>query len=368
METTGVLLLLIAALLLLLSQLGFALRELGAVRPGEGEAHVGAKLAALFVVSVLAYTFIGHRIAYGTSALAALIAMAEPPSQVPVFLALSAGVAAIVAGAIAERARFWPQLLIAACVAGLLYPLLEYTVWAGRANVQQLMVSSFGARFHDFGGAMLMHGFAGWLALVGVMVLGPRPGRFDPDGRAQPLASVNPQLTVLGIWLLTIAWFGISLLGSVRAPATAGLVAANALLAIAGGFVAALGVRWKTPALAHPGALTGLIAISAGADVIPAPAAFVVGAVAGALSSSATWACERHWRLDDVVGAWAVHGTAGVWGALACGIFGQAALGGQGKVSVVAQALGALGVVGVAIVAGFIIFGGLERGGVLRQR
>lgn len=365
---TGVLLLLIAAVLLVLSQLGFALRELGTVRSDGREIQVGAKLASLFVVSTLSYLFIGHRIAYGTSPLVLLTEMAGSPSQVLVFLALSVGVPAIVAGAISERARLWPQLLMAACVAALLYPLLERIVWAGRANVQQLMVSSFGAGFHDFGGAMLMHGFAGWLALVAAMVLGPRPGRFDADGRDQRLASVSAQLRVLGVWVLVIAWLGIVMLGSARAPAVAGLVAANVLLGIVGGFGAALIAHWRAPELAHPGALAGLIAVSAGADVISAPAALVVGAVAGALFSAATWACERHWHVDDVVGAWAVHGTAGVWGALACGVFGQSALGGQGQVSVMAQAVGALGVMGVAIIAGFIIFGLLERSGVLRQR
>lgn len=364
---SDVLLLLVGVTLVFAAQLGFALRELGANERGR-EPQAAAKLAALFAVSVLAYVLIGFRFAYGASALSVLGSMAPSPGRVLVALAFACAVPAVVAGAIAGRARLWPQLVVAVLAAGLLYPLLERIAWGGRAYVQQLMTSSFGYPFHDFGGAMLAHGLAGWLALAALMVLGPRAGRFDAHGEPQPLAPASPHVSTLGIWLLALAWIGLNVLGSTRLPAAAGLVTGNALLAMAGGLLAALATRMKDTGVAHHGALAAVIAVSAGADVISPPAAIVVGAVAGALPGVAWHLCERHWCVDDVVGAWPVHGLAGVWGALACGVFGQTALGGQGGVSILSQALGTLGVIGVAIVSGFAIFAVLDRFGVLRAR
>jgi Amt family ammonium transporter len=361
------LLVLVGGILLLTLQLGFALREMGAVHR-HNQIHAFGKIICLFAVSVIAYLTIGFRLAYGGSPLSLLTGSAQPAaaSQLFVLLSLSSALAVIVSGAIAERARFWPQIAVAAVLAGILYPMLEQVVRVGRWYAQHLMLSSFGAEFHDFAGSVVVHGFAGWLALPAMMVLGARQGRFDRHGEPQPLPPVNLPLLLLGSWILVLTWFGVSVLGAQRLPASTGLVAANGLLAIMGGIAGVLAVNRGNTGLVHGGALAGLIAIGAGADLVHPAAAAVIGLVGGALLIPALKLGENYWKVDDVVGIWPLHGLAGAWGAFATGIFGQVALGGRGGTSLVSQTVGTVGIVGVGIVSGFVMFGFLQRIGALR--
>jgi Amt family ammonium transporter len=140
-----------------------------------------------------------------------------------------------------------------------------------------------------------------------------------------------------------------------------GLVAINSLMAMVGGTLAATLLGRNDPGFVHNGALAGLVAICASSDIVHPLAALVIGAVAGLLFVRLFTLTQNRWKIDDVLGVWPLHGLCGTWGGIACGIFGQQALGGLGGVSFVSQLLGtALGIV-VAVLGGFVIYGTLRR-------
>jgi len=140
-----------------------------------------------------------------------------------------------------------------------------------------------------------------------------------------------------------------------------GLVAINSLMAMVGGIVVALIAGRNDPGFVHNGALAGLVAVCAGSDVFHPIGAFVVGGVAGFLFVKGfTW-CQEKLKVDDVLGVWPLHGLCGLWGGIACGIFGLEALGGLGGVSFGAQLVGSILGAGYAAVAGFIVYGALDR-------
>lgn len=362
-------LLFIVTLALLLTHAGYALRESGSVRV---ESRVPAMLnvLALFAVSSIAYAALGYYVGYGFNVRAPVLVPAaggrHSVSEFLLMLTLVTAVPAIVSGALAERVRLWSQLIAAAAVAGVVYPFLERLVWARQLYAQHLLGSSFGAEFHDFSGAVLVHVMAGWLALVAAMLVGPRAGRFGPHGEAQALPPSSVPVLSLGTWVLMIAWLAVLLVNAGRWQAPAAVVAVNGLAAVVGGVLGVLATGKHDTRLAHGGALAGLIAVSVAADLVHAGAALFIGAVAGVLLVMGTRLCESYWRVDDVVGAWPLHGVAGTWGGIASGIFSQPALGGAGGISFMAQLIGTLGGIGLAVVSGFVIYGSLNRSRWLR--
>lgn len=356
-------LLLLAALTLLAMQAGFALRQTGNVRKQDQADSLGNVLL-LFAVSSIAYAVFGYYLSYGfhvrTPVLAPVAGGKHNVMQFLVLLTLATAVPAIVAGAVAQRARFWPQLASAAVIAGVIYPLLEQIVWGRRLYAQHVLASSFGAEFHDFSGAVLVHVMGGWLALVAAMLLGPRLGDYQQKSES------GTTFSLLATWLLTLAWLGILVLNSYRPQAFAEAVTVNGLSAIVGGVLGALVAARGEARAVYTGALAGLIAICAGADVVNAGGALSIGAVAGALVIVGAGICKRYWRVDDEMGIWSLHAVAGTWGSLATGVFAHAALGGRGGISFMAQLIGTLGGTGLAIVAGFVVYGFLNRMKLLR--
>lgn len=143
--------------------------------------------------------------------------------------------------------------------------------------------------------------------------------------------------------------------------AISGLVAMNSLMAMVGGILAALVVGRNDPGFTHNGALAGLVAVCAGSDIMHPLGALITGGVAGALFVVMFDWSQSKAKIDDVLGVWALHGLCGLWGGVACGIFGLANLGGIGGVSFMGQLLGSLGGAAFALVAGFIVYGGLAR-------
>ncbi len=357
-------LLVAATLALLLTHVGYALRESGSVR-SDSRAPAMLNVLALFAVSSMAYAALGYYVGYGFNVRAPVLVPAaggrHSVTDFLLMLTLVTAVPAIVAGAVAERVRLWPQLLAAAAVAGLVYPFLERLVWARQLYAQHLLGSSFGAEFHDFSGGVLVHVVAGWLALVAAMLAGPRAGRFGVHGEAHALPPSSVPVLSLGTWVLMMAWLAVLLLNSGRWQVPPGVVAVNGLAALVGGVLGVLATGKQDTRLAHGGALAGLIAVSVAADLVHAGAAWFIGAVAGALFVLGRRLCESYWRVDDVVGAWPLHAVAGTWGGIASGIFAQPALGGLGGISFMAQLIGTLGGVGVAVVSGFVIYGSLNR-------
>jgi ammonium transporter, Amt family len=354
---------LVGAILVFAMHGGFAFLEVGTVRH-KNQVNALVKILADFAFSTLAYFLIGYTVAYGVTffhSAATLAGGGEPfaPQGFSLvkffFLAtFAAAVPAIISGGIAERAKFWPQVIAAAVIVGLVYPFSEGIVWNSNYGLQAWWEETFGASFHDFAGSIVVHAVGGWLALAAVLNLGPRDGRYGPGGRPTPPSSI-PWLA-LGTWLLCIGWFGFNVMSAQSVAAVSGLVAINSLLAMVGGIVVAAIVGRADPGFVHNGALAGLVAVCAGSDVFHPVGALVVGGAAGGIFVYGFTLTQERLKVDDVLGVWPLHGLCGLWGGIACGIFGLEALGGMGGVSFFGQLLGSVALSAYALAAGFVLY------------
>ncbi|MTW19723.1 ammonium transporter [Allochromatium palmeri] len=357
---TDVLFILIGAVMVLAMHAGFAFLEVGTVR-AKNQVNALAKIMTDFAISTIAYFFIGYSLAYGIDFFSGAQILQDRNGYELVkfffLLTFAAAIPAIISGGIAERARFYPQLLASFLIVGGLYPFFEGLVWNGNLGVQDFIESILGAKFHDFAGSVVVHAVGGWIALAAVLLLGPRQGRYRKDGSvtAHPPSSI-PFLS-LGAWTLTVGWFGFNVMSAQTVEAVSGLVAVNSLMAMVGGILAALIAGKNDPGFLHNGPLAGLVAVCAGSDVMHPIGALVTGAVAGALFVYAFTLTQNRWRIDDVLGVWPLHGLCGLWGGIAAGVFGLEVLGGAGGVSLLAQVVGTLAGVIIALLGGFLIYG-----------
>lgn len=355
--------LLVGAILVFAMHGGFAFLELGTVR-AKNQVNALVKIMVDFAFSTLAYFLFGYWIAYGvdffvsaTTLSGAGVGFAPHGLTLVRFFFLAtfaAAVPAIISGGIAERARFWPQVLAAAVIVGFIYPFSEGIVWHHNFGVQAALTHLFGAPFHDFAGSVVVHAMGGWLALAAVRRLGARDGRYGKNGRPYPPSSI-PWLA-LGTWLLCIGWFGFNVMSAGALSDISGLVAINSLLAMVGGVIAAAIVGRNDPGFVHNGALAGLVAVCAGSDVMHPIGALVTGAIAGLIFVKGFTFTQERLQLDDVLGVWPLHGLCGLWGGIAAGIFGLSALGGMGGVSLVSQVVGSLALVVYALIAGTALY------------
>ncbi|MEZ5660538.1 MAG: ammonium transporter [Burkholderiaceae bacterium] len=351
---------LLGAIMVLAMHSGFAFLEVGTVRY-KNQVNALVKLLVDFSVSTVAYFFIGYMIAYGVSFYqgAESLVLKSGYELVKFFflLTFAAAIPAIVSGGIAERARFNGQLAATFLMVALVYPLFEGIAWAGRFGIQAWIEAFAGHPFHDFAGSIVVHAVGGWIALIAVLFLGPRRGRYGRDGSMQlahPPSSIP--FLALGAWILTVGWFGFNVMSAQSVQGISGLVAVNSLMAMVGGTLAALAAGRNDPGFVHNGPLAGLVAVCAGSDVMHPLGALFVGAVAGGLFVRMFTVTQNRWRIDDVLGVWPLHGLCGVWGGIACGIFGLSALGGRGGVSFVAQLIGTLTGVAIAVVGATVLY------------
>ncbi len=358
--STDTLFILLGAIMVLAMHSGFAFLEVGTVRR-KNQVNALVKILCDFAVSTIVYFFVGYGVAYGVSFMVGAEQLAQKSGyEVTKFfflLTFAAAVPAIISGGIAERAKFYPQLVATAVIVGLVYPLFEGIAWNDRFGIQPWIEASTGAKFHDFAGSIVVHAMGGWLALAAVMLLGPRIGRYPKEGgvAAQPPSSIP--FLALGAWILTVGWFGFNVMSAQTVDKISGLVAVNSLMAMSGGIVAALMVGRNDPGFVHNGPLAGLVAICAGSDVMHPAGALVTGLVAGALFVWMFTLTQNKLKIDDVLGVWPLHGLCGVWGGIACGIFGTQALGGMGGVNLSAQLIGTGLGVGIALLGGFLVYG-----------
>ncbi len=360
-----VLFLMLGAVMVFAMHAGFAFLEVGTVRR-KNQTNALVKILTDWSVSTTVYFLIGYPIAYGVSFLvpaSQLLGDNQGYELVRFFflLCFSACIPAIISGGIAERTRFWPQVLAGGIFAGLTYPLFESFIWGQNSSgLQEWFKSVFGAPFHDFAGSVVVHSMGGWLALPAVVLLGPRLGRWV-RGRSQPIPISNIPFLALGSWILAVGWFGFNVMSAQTLTGISGLVAANSLMAMVGGVLFAVVATKADPGFAHNGALAGLIAICAGSDLVHPIAAFFIGGL-GALIFvyGFQWEQEKL-RIDDVLGVWPLHGMIGSWGGIAAGIFGLPVLGGLGGVSFVAQLAGTLLAIVYALVTGGVVYLAISR-------
>jgi Amt family ammonium transporter len=239
-------------------------------------------------------------------------------------VAFAATAATIVSGAVAGRLKFSAYLIYSAFITGLVYPISGFWVWGGG------WLKELG--FHDFAGSLVVHAVGGFAGLAGAMLLGPRIGKFDPDGNPQPLPGHNLSLATLGVFILLIGWYGfnpgsqLAIYGKNNTDIV-GLIAVNTTLAALAGGVSSMFLTWiffgkPELSMALNGVLAGLVAITANCDVVSNISAIIIGLVAGLLIILGVKLLD-YLKIDDPVGAWPVHGLNGVWGGIATGIFGK---------------------------------------------
>lgn len=327
---------LLAAVLVFLMQAGFAMLETGFTR-AKNAANIMMKNLMDFSIGTLAFWAIGFGIMFGADAAGlfgtskfflagAVVDEAFSDFTFWVFQVMFAATAAtIVSGAVAERTQFKAYLVYSVFISALIYPVVGHWIWGGG------WLSNLGANgVMDFAGSTVVHSVGGWAGLAGAIVLGAREGKYLKNGANGARGTVlvnaiqghNVPLAALGVFLLWFGWFGFNA-GSTVAGTDLSIaaIAVTTNLAAAAGVVGALIVAWiisgkPDPTFALNGAIAGLVAITAGPDIVDHYWAIIIGGIGGALCVVGMKALERL-RIDDVVGAVPAHLFAGVWGTLA---------------------------------------------------
>ena len=350
---------LLGGIMVLSMHAGFAFLELGTVRK-KSQVNALVKILVDFSVSTVVYFLVGYGVAYGTHFFIGAEQLAQQNGYELVkfffLLTFAAAIPAIISGGIAERAKFWPQLIATAVIVGFVYPFFEGIMWNGNFGVQAWLEAQFGAAFHDFAGSVVVHSVGGWIALPAVLLLGARHNRYRKDGSlsAHPPSSIP--FLALGAWILCVGWFGFNVMSAQRLENISGLVAVNSLMAMVGGTLAALIAGKNDPGFVHNGPLAGLVAVCAGSDIMHPLGALMVGVVAGLLFVWLFTRVQNKWKIDDVLGVWPLHGLCGTWGGIAAGIFGSTSFGGLGGVSFMTQVIGSLMGLIWAVAGGFVVY------------
>lgn len=315
----------IAAALVFFMQAGFALLESGLSR-AKNALNVVMKNYMDLCVGTLVFWAVGFGLMFGTNPSGwfgedqfALSQADHSTWAMIMFQIMFAATAATIAsGAMAERTRYAGYLCGAILITGVIYPLYGSWAWNSNGWLAQL-------GFIDFAGSTVVHSIGGWCALAGIMVVGPRLGRFDKQGKPRVIPGHNLSYVALGGFILWFGWFGFNGGSTLAASVDIAKVNLNTQLAAAAGAVGSTLLRLSTrrPVLlteAVNGSLAGLVAVTAGCAVMSPAFAVLTGLIAGALAAGGA-RLLLSLRLDDVVGAVPVHAFAGAWGTLAAGLF-----------------------------------------------
>jgi len=321
--------LVVAGALVFFMQAGFAFLESGMAR-AKNTVNVIMKNYCDMCFGAVAYWLVGYGLMFGANhtgwlGTSAFALHGVPESEYgPLFFQMmfAATSATIVSGAIAERTRFSAYIIGSVVITGLIYPVFGAWAWGGFHGGQGWLKQM---GFIDFAGSTVVHSVGGWAALAAVLAVGPRLGRFSPDGRSRPILGHNLTLVALGAFILWIGWFGFNAGSASASNISLGKIALNTHLGGASGAIGAilsmaLARRRLLMTATLNGSIAGLVAVTAGCHVMEPVFALLTGAVAGAMSVVAADVLER-WRIDDVVGAVSVHVVGGVWGTLAAGLF-----------------------------------------------
>ncbi len=327
----------ISAVLVLFMNAGFAFVETG-MNASKNTVNILFKNTITPFIGILSYWVIGYSLMYsgGPNAwfgwdgffLNDTVPASLGLSANAFFLfqaAFAATAATIVSGAVAGRIKFGAYLIFTVILTAFIYPISGYWVWGGGWLAQM--------GFHDFAGSQIVHSLGGFAALAGIIVLGPRIGRFSKDADQTPFLPSSFGYATLGVFILWIGWYGFnpgSVLEFVTNTELMMSVAVATTIAAAAGGVGALGTWWILRkkadfAAALNGVLGGLVAITANADWVTNGQAFIIGLVGGMVVVGVMLLLERL-KIDDAVGAVAVHGGAGLWAGIATAIFGADAL------------------------------------------
>ena len=339
----------ICTALVFFMHLGFAFLEIGLTRQ-KNTINILFKNIFIITVGLLLYALVGFNLMYpnwGANSAGYLgdfiFGISEPLKNGTLDLAYNEGytywtdflfqgmfaatAATIVSGAVAERMKILPFMIFTVLYVGFVYPIAGSWKWGGG------FLDQLATPFYDFAGSTLVHSVGGWAAIVAVSLLGARIGKFE-NGKTQAIPGHNIPIATAGVLILWLGWFGFNG-GSVLSAdpeLTSITLVTTCLAAAAGGMVAALAstIMYKNLDLTMflNGILGGLVGITAGADQMSPMDAILIGAVAGVLIVFAVSLIDKL-KLDDPVGAIAVHLVCGIWGTLAVGLFGNLASGAQ---------------------------------------
>ncbi len=341
---------LVAGMLVFFMNLGFGLVESGFAR-AKNTVNIISKNFVVFAIASIAFFAIGWGLMYGDGngflgmkGLFALGGADNSPAVgdayegvysaiswtgVPLMakfffqLVFAATAATIVSGAVAERIKYASFIVFSFLLVAFVYPMVGHWVWGGG------WLASLG--FWDFAGSTVVHSVGAWAALAGVLVLGPRIGKFGKDGKARAIPGHNMTSALTGALILWFGWFGFNPGSTMAAdPMAISHIIVTTSMSAAAGALAATALAWKL--LGKPdlgmtinGALGGLVGITAGCAFVSVGSSLVIGAVAGVLIVLGVLLLDRV-KLDDPVGAIAVHGMGGIFGTLAVGLFAQDAI------------------------------------------
>lgn len=345
---------LFAASLVFMMQIGFLLLEAGMVR-SKNSINVALKNVLDFVFSALAFSAAGFMLAFGASSVlpvgwdAGLLMLRQADPQTLVFFVFQVmfcGTAAtIVSGAVAERMKLKSYVAGSFVIGAVIYPVFVHWAWgAGLGPNDGAFLANMG--FIDFAGSTVVHGTGGWISLAACLVLGARAGRFDAAGRPVRFAGHSPVLAACGALFLFVGWIGFNGGSTLAATPAIAHIIVNTVVAGAAGGVVGLLLGQSPAGLVLPekpitGVIGGLVAITAGCNVLDPAGSLVIGAVGAAISLYGNDLLEQRFRIDDAVGAIGVHAFAGAAGAILLAVLAPAANLSMGRLELLGvQAIG----------------------------
>ena len=378
---------LLAAMLVFFMQPGFALCEAGFTR-GKNTANILFKNFVDFCFGSILFWLLGFGFMFGSNGEGFIgmphfcdISFYESDLPVEGFLIFQtvfcATAATIVSGAMAERTKFSMYCIYSVFISLLIYPISGHWTWGGgwlmNGDETSFMMTTFGATFHDFAGSAIVHSVGGVLAFVGAIALGPRLGKYGKDGKSRAIPGHNLMAAALGVFILWFGWFGFNPGSQLAASGEVNRIAISHVflttnLAAAAGAIGTMFTSWikygkPSFSLTLNGVLAGLVAITAGCDLVSPLGASIIGLVAGIVLVFSIEFIDTKLHIDDPVGASSVHGVCGILGTLMTGLFALdgGALYGGGWGFFGAQCLGVLAIDAWAAVAGVVLFFGIKK-------
>ncbi len=323
---------LVSAIFVIFMQAGFACVEAGMTR-AKSVSNIMMKNLVDFTIGVLAFAAVGFAFAFGSGNsfigtsgwfIGSDIAdnyLGESSLSIATFfifqVAFAATTATIVSGAMAERTKFISYCIYSFIISAIIYPIVVHWTWGGGWLAEQ--------GYHDFAGSGIVHMVGGVASIVGAAFLGPRLGKYGPDGKPRAIPGHSIPLAFIGAFILLVGWFGFNPGSELAADSAVTPVAVTTVLAGAAGACVAMFTTWvkngkPDPSMTANGLLAGLVGITAGCGVVNNWGAVIIGTISGVLVVFAVEFFDRV-KIDDPVGASSVHGVCGAFGAIAVGLF-----------------------------------------------
>lgn len=317
---------LIGASFVFFMQAGFAMVETGFTR-AKNAGNIIMKNLMDFCIGTVVFMFLGFGILLGEDTLGGFIGIPTLGiitdyahfdwSNFVFNLVFCATTATIVSGAMAERTKFLSYCVYSGIISAVVYPIEAHWIWGGGWLAQM--------GFHDFAGSCAIHMVGGFSALIGAWMEGPRLGKYNKDGTPNAIPGHNVVIGALGCFILWFGWYGFNGAAATNGPQLASIFATTTIAPAIATVTCMIftWVKYGKPdvSMCLNASLAGLVGITAGCDTMDAMGAFFVGVVSGLLVCFGVWFCDYVIRVDDPVGAVAVHFCNGLWGTIAVGLF-----------------------------------------------